>query len=90
MWPPPLRAALVFITTVAAADYHVTATAAVINAAQQTPYAMVDPVFTAYFPNGTINYGVIPAYAELCVKSGVDTVLLGGSTAEWPYVTRDS
>lgn len=89
MWPPPLRAALVFITTVAAADYHVTVAAAVKNAAQ-LPYAMVDPVFTAYFPNGTINYGVIPAYAELCVKSGVDTVLLGGSTAEWPYVTRDS
>ena len=46
-------------------------------------YDMVDPVFTPYFPNGTVDYGQVPLYAQLCVDNGVDVVLLGGSTAEW-------
>lgn len=50
---------------------------------------MVDPVFTPYFENGTVNYDVIPAYARLGAKNGVDVVLLGGSTAEWPSLTAD-
>lgn len=52
-----------------------------------TAYDMVDPVFTPYFQNGTVNYGQIPRYAELCVESGVNVVLLGGSTAEWSSLT---
>merc|ERR1719463_958080 len=52
-------------------------------------YHFVDPVFTPYYDNGTVNLDVIPAYARLCVKSNVDVVLLGGSTAEWPSLTSD-
>jgi N-acetylneuraminate lyase len=46
-------------------------------------------VFTPYHANGSVNLGVIPAYAQLCAKSQVDVVLLGGSTAEWPSLTAD-
>jgi len=52
-------------------------------------YHLVDPVFTPYFDNGTVNLGVIPAYARLSVKNQVDVVLLGGSTAEWPSLTSE-
>ncbi len=52
-------------------------------------YDMVDPVFTPYFPNGTVDYGQVPLYAQLCVDNGVDVVLLGGSTAEWSSLTTD-
>jgi N-acetylneuraminate lyase len=52
-------------------------------------YHMVDPVFTPYYANGTINVDVIPAYLELTIKNGVDVILLGGSTAEWPSLTAD-
>lgn len=48
---------------------------------------MVDPVFTPYHNNGTLNLAAVPAYASLCVRNGVDVVLLGGSTAEWPSLT---
>jgi dihydrodipicolinate synthase/N-acetylneuraminate lyase len=57
--------------------------------ASQDAYHIVDPVFTPYYQNGSVNYEVIPAYLELCVNSGVDIVLLGGSTAEWPSLTSD-
>merc|ERR1719261_791277 len=50
-------------------------------------YHMVDPVFTPYHSNGSVNLGVVPAYARLSVANGVDVVLLGGSTAEWPSLT---
>ena len=52
-------------------------------------YDMVDPVFTPYFPNGTVDYAQVPLYAQLCVDNGVDVVLLGGSTAEWSSLTSD-
>ena len=92
--------------------------APLVLAAHAAPnYHMVDPVFTPYFNNGTINYGVIPAYARLSVANGtpaqallppcsyshnlvlplpncarlqgVDVILLGGSTAEWPSLTSE-
>ena len=52
-------------------------------------YHIVDPVFTPYYQNGSVNYEVIPAYLDLCIKSDVDIVLLGGSTAEWPSLTSE-
>lgn len=52
-------------------------------------YHMVDPVFTPYHANGSVNLEVVPAYAQLCAKNRVDVVLLGGSTAEWPSLTAD-
>ena len=53
-------------------------------------YHYVDPVFTAYHPgNFSINTdpALIEAYASLSADSGVDVILLGGSTAEWPSLT---
>ena len=50
-------------------------------------YHLVDPVFTGYYNNGTINYEIIPKYLDLSLASGVDVILLGGSTAEWPSLT---
>jgi N-acetylneuraminate lyase len=50
-------------------------------------YHLVDPVFTGYYPNGTVNYEIIPKYLDLSLASGVDVILLGGSTAEWPSLT---
>lgn len=52
-------------------------------------YHMVDPVFTPYYANRSVNLEVIPTYAKLCVKNEVDVVLLGGSTAEWPSLTSE-
>ena len=53
----------------------------------QLNYLLVDPVFTGYYNNGTINYEIIPKYLDLSLASGVDVILLGGSTAEWPSLT---
>ena len=53
----------------------------------QLNYHLVDPVFTGYYNNGTINYEIIPKYLDLSLASGVDVILLGGSTAEWPSLT---
>lgn len=52
-------------------------------------YHLVDPVFTPYTPNGSVNLAMVPAYARLSERNGVDVVLLGGSTGEWPSLTAD-
>ena len=55
-------------------------------------YHLVDPVFTAYHAgNFSINVDpdLIEAYARLSSESGVDTILLGGSTAEWPSLSTE-
>lgn len=52
-------------------------------------YSYVDPVFTGYHAEDfSINLDVIPDYAKLSVANGVDVILLGGSTAEWPSLTK--
>ena len=40
-------------------------------------YHMVDPVFTPYYSNGTLNLAAIPHYAQLSATNEVDIVLLG-------------
>jgi len=62
-------------------------TNALIKLDDTLDYHLVDPVFTGYYNNGTINYEVIPKYLDLSLASGVDVILLGGSTAEWPSLT---
>ena len=52
-------------------------------------YSFVDPVFTAYNEDFSVDYSRIPEYAKQSVDSGVNVILLGGSTAEWPSLTRD-
>lgn len=42
-----------------------------------------------FFANGTLNLGVVPNYAKYTVQQGVDTIILGGSTGEWPSMTSD-
>lgn len=46
-----------------------------------------DPVFTPFHLNGSVNLGVIPAYAAWTTKAGTHTIILGGSTGEWPSMT---
>ena len=54
------------------------------------PYSYVDPVFTGYNAKDySINLDIIPEYAKLSVQNGVDVILLGGSTAEWPSLTTE-
>ena len=62
-------------------------TNALIKLDDTPDYHLVDPVFTGYYNNGTINYEIIPKYLDLSLASGVDVILLGGSTAEWPSLT---
>ena len=62
-------------------------TNALIQLDDTLDYHLVDPVFTGYYNNGTINYEIIPKYLDLSLASGVDVILLGGSTAEWPSLT---
>ena len=62
-------------------------TNALIKLDDTLDYHLVDPVFTGYYNNGTINYEIIPKYLDLSLASGVDVILLGGSTAEWPSLT---
>ena len=55
----------------------------------ETKYSYVDPVFTAYNPSDySIDTKAIGAYAKQSVDSGVNVILLGGSTAEWPSLTQ--
>ena len=49
---------------------------------------LVDPVYTPYYANGTLNLGAVPAYASVLAQTGANTVLLGGSTGEWPSLTH--
>ena len=65
------------------------ATARAVALDTNSEYHLVDPVFTGYYPNGTVNYETIPDYLNLSLRSGVDIILLGGSTAEWPSLTAD-
>ena len=44
-------------------------------------------MFVPLFSNGTVNLGVIGTYANYAHASGPDTVILGGSTGEWPKLT---
>jgi len=58
-------------------------------ASNERSYHLVDPVFTAYNSNGSINLNIIPQYLNMSIASGVDIILLGGSTAEWPSLTAE-
>eukprot|EP00041_Stephanoeca_diplocostata_P011483 m.190368 g.190368 ORF g.190368 m.190368 type:complete len:344 (-) comp18557_c0_seq1:129-1160(-) len=61
----------------------------VIHAAPATTltFGAYDPVFTPFFSNGSVNLAVIPAYAKYTAENGTDTIILGGSTGEWPSMT---
>ena len=67
----------------------VTATHGAMTWPAGVEYSFVDPVFTAYNEDFTVDYSRIPEYAKQSVESGVNVILLGGSTAEWPSLTRD-
>ena len=46
-----------------------------------------DPVFTPFYPNGSLYLDAIPHYAKYTAESGTHTIILGGSTGEWPSLT---
>ncbi|GBP17918.1 N-acetylneuraminate lyase [Eumeta japonica] len=43
---------------------------------------LMPPVFTPVNEDQTINYDIIPKYAEFLVKSGIKSILVGGTTGE--------
>ena len=55
--------------------------------ATPTPFGAYDPVFTPFHANGTLNTGAIASYANFTHSMGTDTIILGGSTGEWPSMT---
>jgi len=59
------------------------------NDPQQQPFGAYDPVFTPFYSNGSLNVEVIPAYANFTTSMGTDTIILGGSTGEWPSLTSE-
>ena len=55
---------------------------------QQRPaFGAFDPVFTPFFANASLNLGAIPSYAAWTHSSNTDTIILGGSTGEWPSMS---
>ncbi|XP_041969937.1 N-acetylneuraminate lyase-like isoform X3 [Aricia agestis] len=47
-----------------------------------TARGLVPPVFTPLNEDLTVNFGAIPKYAEFLAKSGIKSVLVGGTTGE--------
>ena len=52
-------------------------------------FGAYDPVFTPFTSNGTLDIGAIAAYASYSSAAGTSTIILGGSTGEWPSMTTD-
>ena len=52
-------------------------------------FTSVDPVFTPYKADGSVNFAAIPDLAAYSESQGVEIVLLGGSTGEWPSLSPD-
>eukprot|EP00038_Savillea_parva_P021200 m.33728 g.33728 ORF g.33728 m.33728 type:complete len:348 (+) comp5052_c0_seq2:4-1047(+) len=50
-------------------------------------FGAYDPVFTPFYPNGSLYLDAIPHYAKYTAESGTHTIILGGSTGEWPSLT---
>jgi hypothetical protein len=50
-------------------------------------FGAFDPVFTPFYANGTLNLAAVPGYAKWTTDCGTDTIILGGSTGEWPSMT---
>ena len=79
------------------AKYHFLLAAALASAALASPAALAtpkhhrfgafDPVFTPFYANGTLNLAAVPGYAKWTTDCGTDTIILGGSTGEWPSMT---
>ena len=62
----------------------------IASAAAGAPlFTSVDPVFTPYNADGSVNYDAIPSLARYSEAQGVEIVLLGGSTGEWPSLSAD-
>jgi N-acetylneuraminate lyase len=56
-------------------------------AARAPAFTVVDPALTPYYPNTSVNLGVVPAMVAAAVAAGIDVVLLGGSNGEWPSLS---
>jgi len=52
-------------------------------------FGLVDPVFTAFDASQDVNFDAISAYAKWTHDQGTDTVILGGSTGEWPSLSAE-
>lgn len=50
-------------------------------------FGAYDPVFTPFSADGALNLSAVSSYAAFTSAAGTDTVILGGSTGEWPSMT---
>jgi len=52
-------------------------------------FGLVDPVFTSFSTEGALDLEPVQAYANWTHTGGTDTIILGGSTGEWPSLSTD-
>ena len=50
---------------------------------------LIDAPFTPMYPNGDVNYSVIPAYAAMLAKNGLKGVFINGSSGEGYMLTTE-
>ena len=50
---------------------------------------LIDAPFTPMYPNGDVNYSVIPAYAAMLAKNGLKGVFINGSSGEGYMLTPE-
>jgi len=48
---------------------------------------LVDPIFTAFDETGGLDLSQVEAYSQYTHSEGTDTIILGGSTGEWPSMS---
>ncbi|MBR1594000.1 MAG: dihydrodipicolinate synthase family protein [Alloprevotella sp.] len=50
---------------------------------------LIDAPFTPFLENGDVNYDIIPRYADLLVRNGLQGVFINGSSGEGYMLTED-
>lgn len=49
---------------------------------------LIDAPFTPFYPNGEVNFEIIPAYADLLARNGLKGVFINGSSGEGYLLTE--
>lgn len=61
----------------------------VVQVKKTARFGAYDPVFTPFGNDGSLNLDAVAPYARFTAAAGTDTIILGGSTGEWPSMTSD-
>ena len=51
-------------------------------------HGLIDAPFTPFYPDGEVNYGIIPQYAALLARNGIKGVFINGSSGEGYMLTQ--